>query len=125
MGETVVVDPLSIETFALVGIGGVFGALARYALTQSIPSQNFPIGTFLVNVIGSFILGAFTFSNSSSGVLLIVGVGICGSFTTFSTFSIETIRLIEEENLLYATINSIGTLIASLFAILIAWIVFF
>ena len=120
-----VVDPLSVETFVLVGVGGVFGTLARYALTRSIPSQNFPIGTFVVNVIGSFIIGAFTFSNSSSSVLLIVGVGICGSFTTFSTFSLETVRLIEEENLLYAIINSIGTLIASLFAILIAWTLFF
>ena len=120
-----VVDQFSVETLALVGIGGAFGALARYALIRSIPSQKFPIGTFLVNVIGSFILGAFTFSNSSSSVLLIVGVGICGSFTTFSTFSLETIRLIEEENLLYAIINSIGTLIASLFAISIAWVIFF
>ena len=119
-----ILDPYSIETFALVGIGGVFGALARYAVIRFVPSQNFPLGTFIVNVIGSFILGAFTFSNSSSGILLIFGVGICGSFTTFSTFSLDTVRLIEENNLLYATINSIGTLTASLFTILLAWIVF-
>ena len=119
-----ILDLYSIETFALVGIGGAFGALARYAVIRSVPSQNFPVGTFIVNVIGSFILGAFTFSNSSSGILLIVGVGICGSFTTFSTFSLDTVRLIEENNLLYAAINSIGTLTASLFAILIAWIAF-
>ena len=64
-------DLYSIETFALVGIGGAFGALARYAVIRSVPSQNFPVGTFIVNVIGSFILGAFTFSNSSSGISFI------------------------------------------------------
>ena len=95
-------NPHSIEAFVLIGFGGMFGALARYILIQFAPSRNFPLGTFMVNVIGSFLMGVLLFSNSSSSISLIVGVGICGSFTTFSTFSLETIRLLEEQNILYA-----------------------
>ena len=86
-----------------VGIGGAIGAVCRYLLGQMIPKMGsgFPLGTFAVNVIGCFAIGLIVamvgkHSDIDPRLVLFLQTGICGGFTTFSTFSLETLALIEE-----------------------------
>ncbi len=85
-----------------VGLGGFIGAVARY-LISLIPIKNtnpFPINTLIINIIGAFAIGFIAYAASKnqsidSRLLLFLKVGICGGFTTFSTFSLETAELIK------------------------------
>ena len=85
----------------LVMIGGFFGAICRFALGEWIHTNNgFPFGTFIINLIGCFILGWFlTYVSQNKRIrpefTLIIGTGFIGSFTTFSTFSVETLNLFQ------------------------------
>jgi CrcB protein len=86
-----------------VTLGSALGGLLRYALTRmTIPvSAGFPVGTILINVLGSFIIGYFGTLTLQTGkyaasdnMRLFVMVGICGGFTTFSSFSLQTLDLL-------------------------------
>ncbi|WP_346297677.1 fluoride efflux transporter CrcB [Geoglobus acetivorans] len=96
---------------AYVALGGMFGALARYVLSGLIQNgRYFPAGTLGVNVIGSFFLGFFMFSSEYFGlfsqeVRAFIAIGFLGSFTTMSTFSYESFRLLSEGNLIYFLAN--------------------
>ena len=86
-----------------VGLGGAIGALCRYFLGQFIPKLGigFPFGTFSVNLIGCFMIGAivgFVGRNSGLGprLVLFLQTGICGGFTTSQHFPFETVSLLEE-----------------------------
>ncbi len=86
-----------------VGLGGFIGSIGRYLIGLAfIPiAANFPFGTLLINFAGSFVIGIINeFSVKITPVnpklLLFLTVGICGGFTTFSTFSLETINLFEK-----------------------------
>lgn len=93
--------------YVYVGLAGAVGALARYGLgllVDSLGSSVFPVATLLTNLIGSFLLGWLTHMFLRTGkpspqFVTIVGTGMIGSFTTFSTFSVETIRLLEESRI--------------------------
>lgn len=88
-----------------VGIGGFFGSIMRY-LIGLIPLNNkgtFPANTLMINVLGAFIIGVVIslFSRNAEWndkVLLLLKVGFCGGFTTFSTFSSESLKLIASGN---------------------------
>ncbi|MFB5190008.1 fluoride efflux transporter CrcB [Alicyclobacillus fastidiosus] len=89
----------------LVGIGGIIGALLRFQVTRVVNSRfdvSFPYATLLINVTGSFLLGWFTrdlnayFPALGSAPMLLLGVGVCGAYTTFSTFSYEAVTLFRE-----------------------------
>ena len=93
----------------LVGLGGMFGSIARYLaaslLTRQFPSA-FPYGTFLVNILGCFLIGSvFGLSERYDWLTaewrLFLATGICGGFTTFSSFSYENIALLQDGD--YAT----------------------
>lgn len=87
----------------LVGIGGGVGSIARYLISQAIESRvltSFPYGTFTVNVIGCFIIGVIYALSTRGAVVpewrILLATGFCGGFTTFSSFSYETLTLIQE-----------------------------
>jgi len=97
----------------IIGLGGFFGAILRYLSSKYanlLLSPTFPYGTLLVNVIGSFALGyLYTLSVEKLAITenfrMFVGVGLLGAFTTFSTFSVETLNLFEEGMLLLSFVN--------------------
>ena len=87
-----------IRALFCVGLGGAAGSMARYLLsTWTLGGQTmlgFPVGTFVVNAAGSLLIGILlqTLTSSTAGWLLVTG--FCGGFTTFSTFSADTVRLL-------------------------------
>jgi len=95
----------------IVGAGGFIGAILRY-LVGMIPlnqTDGFPIKTLCINVIGSFVIGlvaAYSVKHSecSQSLQLFLKVGICGGFTTFSSFALETSNLIDKGNMFWAII---------------------
>ena len=112
---------LSCKLAALVFLGGGAGAVFRFALGRwfAVPT-GFPWVTFAINVLGSFVLGLLVvLCKDRPGWLALLGVGVCGGFTTFSTFSVETLHLIETED--YA--SAMGYVVGSVAAgVLGAWL---
>lgn len=104
----------------LLGTGGAIGAVARYSVGKILVHDRFPVSTLVVNVVGSFVLGLVTVAELDSVVVLFVGVGACGSFTTYSSFSMQTVRLWETGDRLRASIYALGTLLLCLIAASIA-----
>jgi fluoride exporter len=89
-------------TVLLVFFGGAIGAPSRYLLDRYLRSKldaPFPFGTLVVNLIGCFILGVISAGVAhvgwSSGIQALAGTGFCGGLTTFSTFSVETVELLQ------------------------------
>jgi fluoride exporter len=113
---------LEFEAAHLVGVGGAIGALLRYAVYEQLSDERYPWPTLVVNVVGSFVFGAATFAGASESVIQLVGIGICGSFTTFSSFSVETVQLYERGDRKLAVANAAGNLALSLAAIGVAWV---
>ena len=108
--------------------GGMLGAPARYLADRLIQARHdnvFPWGTFCVNVAGSavvgFLLGAQAHLGLPSAAFALVGTGLCGGLTTFSTFGYETLRLLQDGALGEAGLNVAGSLVAS---VLVAWLGF-
>lgn len=110
-----------LEPAHLVGTGGAIGAVLRYAVGQWLPQERFPFATLTVNVLGSFLLGLVAFAGAGEETLLFVGVGVCGSFTTYSSFSFETVELWAGGDRLRAVLYSTGTLGLCLLAVAIAF----
>ncbi|MGV3466069.1 MAG: fluoride efflux transporter CrcB [Heyndrickxia sp.] len=86
---------------ALVAIGGFFGAISRFSLSNLIKSKTsstFPFATLTVNLVGSFLLGIIIGANLANTWGLLLGTGFMGAFTTFSTFKLENIILHSNKN---------------------------
>jgi fluoride exporter len=114
-------SPVVIEPAHLVGTGGAIGALLRHGLSVRVAREDFPLGTLSVNVIGSFLLGLLTFAGIGGDPLLFLGTGLCGSFTTFSSFSVDTVRLYETGKRRRAVANALGNLLGAGLALGLAW----
>jgi CrcB protein len=100
-----------------VAIGGAAGSVARFALREWLgkPTADFPWATFVANVVGSFVLGIVAVAcKERPQLVLLVGVGFCGGFTTFSTFSVETLQMIEANRWPAATLYVVGSVAAGL-----------
>jgi len=112
-------------TLLLVLAGAVVGAPLRYVADRYIAARHdsvFPWGTFGVNVTGSLLLGVAAGAARADGwVLPLVGTGLCGAFTTFSTFGYETLRLVEEGSVRVAALNVAGSVVACLLASAAGW----
>jgi len=112
------------RSILLVGIGGLVGSVARYAVALVFAGQFssvFPFATLIVNVAGCFLIGVI-FALSDRGNILspewriFLTTGFCGGFTTFSTFSYESLRLLQDGELLYVAVNVVASVVVGLAA---------
>lgn len=119
-----------ILNYFYVMAGAALGGLLRYVVADLVQRNAkiiFPLGTLSVNVIGSFLLGFIIFFLGEREIIsaemrLFLTVGICGGFTTFSTFSYETLALLQESEFLYASLNIVLNIVLSLIAIYLAYL---
>ena len=103
---------------ALVAISGGFGAIARFMLDGLVRGRVrtlVPAGTMIINVSGSLLLGLLTglvlFQAVAADWRVVLGTGFLGGYTTFSTASFETVRLLQERRWAAATVNGLGMLV--------------
>jgi CrcB protein len=110
-----------------VAIGGALGSVARFGLNGLISTrlgETFPWGTLVINITGSFLIGVFAALSdpdggrlASPGVRQFLMVGICGDYTTFSSFSLQTLRLAQDREWLYAGGNVLLSVVLCLVAV--------
>jgi fluoride exporter len=110
-------------TVVWVTLAGGAGAIARYVLDSAVRARwavDYPVGTMVINVTGSFILGVLTglviAHGASTDLRTIVGVGFCGGYTTFSAASLETVRLAEQRRWPACLSYAGGSLVLALLA---------
>ena len=116
-----------MTTYLWIMLGGALGTGARYWLSGAIAGsfgEAFPFGTLIVNVTGSFVIGFFAGMIDPDGPFLVgprlrqfVMIGICGGYTTFSSFSLQTMELARDGDWLRAGLNCVFSLIGCLFAV--------
>ena len=114
----------ALQIFAIM-IGGAIGAAMRFMVSNGVYSllgREFPYGTLAVNIIGSFFMGLLTVMILERGdfdplIKLAILVGFLGSFTTFSTFSMDTLALINDGALLRAFINMLANVVICVSAV--------
>jgi CrcB protein len=123
---------MSFTTCLIVMFGGALGTLARYVVSVlMLPvSRQLPWGTILINVTGSFVIGCFgtlTLAHGrfpvSDNLRLFVMIGICGGYTTFSSFSLQTLDLIRSGAVLRAGVNIAASVILCVGAVAIGHLV--
>ena len=95
-----------MEAYIWVAVGGAIGTIGRYwlsGLVASLAGETFPWGTLIINVFGSFVIGFFATLTGPDGRMFVgstarqfVMVGLCGGFTTFSSFSLQTLNLVND-----------------------------
>ena len=110
-------------TLLAVALASAVGAPARYLIDRFVATRNrgvFPWGTLVINVTGAFVLGVLVGMGAHHGLskqaVVVLGTGFCGAYTTFSTFSVETVRLVEERAFAKAVANVAVSLLAGLLA---------
>jgi CrcB protein len=118
---------LTLQTVLLISIGAVIGANLRYFVAQYvarlIPS-NFPLGTLIINITASFILGFFLIWTSERVLAdprwrLFIAVGFCATYSTYSSFAYETFALFEKGQMALAALNILGTNVVCLVAVML------
>lgn len=111
-------------TALLVLLGGALGAPARYLVDRAVQARHrsaFPWGTWVVNVLGSFLLGVTIAAVVTAGlppaVTAVAGSGFCGALTTYATFGHETVRLLATRRWWLALVNVAGSVVATVTAV--------
>ena len=105
-------------TFIFVALGGAVGACGRYAISLILVKSQFPILTLITNLLGAlligFIVGIAESRNISKNTMLFLKTGVCGGFTTFSTFSLEAYNILSTRNYglcgLYVALSVVGSI---------------
>jgi fluoride exporter len=114
-----------LKTMLIVGSGGFIGSALRYLVqvnVEKLMSSTFPMGTLLVNVTGSFIIGII-YAFAEKGNLMnpewriFLAVGICGGFTTFSTFTMDNLNLLKDNSLIQLLLYTGGSLFLGVLAV--------
>lgn len=116
-----------LQTYLYIMIGSALGGAGRYWTTGFVShhfGETFPWGTLIVNVVGSFIIGFFATITGPDGRFLVSGnarqfvmVGICGGYTTFSSFSLQTLNLIRDDEWLQAGANAGLSVVLCMFSV--------
>jgi CrcB protein len=109
----------------VIAIGGAIGSVARYLLSTfllHVTGSLFPVGTFVVNVIGCFAFGAIAGAASqrvsiAPEVRLFLFVGVLGGFTTFSSYAFENVSLVRDGQLFAASVNTVGQVVVGMAAL--------
>jgi fluoride exporter len=119
-------------TWLWVMAGSAIGGVLRYGLSgwaSTHVSETFPIGTMIVNVTGSFVIGFFAALTgpdgrvfASSDARQFVMTGICGGYTTFSSFSLQTLNLANDGEWLLAGVNIVASVVLCLFAVWLGFV---
>ncbi|MGH7024678.1 MAG: fluoride efflux transporter CrcB [Caulobacteraceae bacterium] len=119
-------------TYLWVALGGALGSMARYGCSSLIANwfgQTFPIGTLVINVMGSFVIGFFATMTGPDGRVLVSGdirqfvmIGICGGYTTFSSFSLQTLTLAQDGEFIRAGLNVGVSVMLCLFAVWLGYV---
>lgn len=114
-------------TYFWIAIGGALGSVARFWLSGVVANkfgETFPWGTLIVNVSGSFVIGVFATSTGAEGRWLVSPafrqffmIGICGGYTTFSSFSLQTLNLIRDREYFHASGNVLLSVALCLLAV--------
>ena len=115
-----------------VALGGALGSVARFGLNGLISArfgETFPWGTLIINVTGSFLIGVFAAVAApdgrylpSPGVRQFLMIGVCGGYTTFSSFSLQTLNLLRDREWLYAGGNVILSVVLCMIAVWLGYL---
>jgi CrcB protein len=121
-----------VVTYFWVALGGALGSIARFGCSSLIANwfgQTFPLGTLAINVVGSLIIGFFATVTGPDGRMLVPGdirqfvmVGLCGGYTTFSSFSLQTLTLTQDGEYLRAGFNVVASVILCLGAVWLGYV---
>ena len=111
----------------LVALGGAIGSVFRYligAATLAVFSKSFPVGTLLVNIVGALIIGvvsefAYKVTPIHSSLYVFMTIGILGGFTTFSSFSLESVNMLEAGRIAAGTMYILASVVLSLGGVLL------
>ncbi len=114
----------------LVALGSALGGVLRYLLSPLLQrsfAEGFPGGTLIVNILGSFVIGVVLRAATNSEIIspearIFLTVGVCGGFTTFSAFSIETLRLLQTDQWSRAFIYIGASVVLSIAAAALGWL---
>ena len=115
----------SMKTVIIIAVGGAIGSVARYGAQTYVYKLYpivFPLGTFLVNVLGCLLIGVFYALAEKGNLLtpewrLFLMTGFCGGFTTFSTFAFENANLMRSSDFLYAGLYILGSVVIGIAAV--------
>lgn len=118
-----------LKTLLIVGAGSFTGGILRYLLSKVVQNwgcHSFPAGTFLVNILGCLAIGLFYGLFERSNLMnvnlrLFLTVGLCGGFTTFSTFINESFQMIKDANFFYLSIYVGMSLLVGLFMVYLGY----
>jgi CrcB protein len=121
-----------VITYLWVAVGGALGSMARFGCANLIANwfgQTFPLGTLVINVLGSFVIGFFGTLTGPDGRVLVPGdvrqfvmVGICGGYTTFSSFSLQTLNLAQEGEFVRAGLNVVASVVLCLVSVWLGYV---
>lgn len=121
-----------ISTYIWVAVGGALGSMARFwmsAFVAELLGPQFPWGTILINILGSFVIGFFATFTGAGGRFVVsfdarafVMVGICGGFTTFSSFSLQTLDLARSGHWLWAAGNIVLSVVLCLVGVWLGYL---
>ncbi len=114
-----------LKDFLLVGAGGAIGSMLRYAGNIIYQNKTFPATTFIINIVGSLIIGivmGWCLKNeTSANWKLFLATGICGGFTTFSAFSFENLLLLQNGKIFLSLLYIVGSVVIGIAAALLGY----
>jgi len=113
---------MMLRELLLVGLGGATGSMLRFAASFLVRANGFPLATLLINITGSFLLGIVIACSEKTAAIYpwkyLLAIGLCGGFTTFSTFSMESLELLKQHQYIFLIIYVLTSI---LFGIAAAW----